>query len=500
MYKHIIEQLGLTARQYLGKWLQNPDLPTEPIQDQLATITKHFSGPSQHLLPTLFETDMFVMTFKAWYSRNALPEFVDAILNFVRAVTDAVLESPTHDLTCEGPKFWGTFWTEPEVGDFLYQMYEVANLSDHSPLAQQPNHVITRNIFSLFDTFEHIFLLWFPDPKNFPPIDFLVKHITDFPKETAIAFRLSRYRSHPWPIIDKHKDLAPLLVWTEDDNSLSFEKNWKFAYFEEGLYGVMLLNVFTASFAGFLALIDTWQRALDVTLYFVNILGPDSPINVQAVPEIEKRMLALLDDVQFDSHSEFQVVTILDYMGQILDCENARVIRSLFYERKYGSTRWDGWRRFEYAALSLFADQEDLLSAHEQYYRTFKETKRKKRRRKIELTREKRLLLFLLRCLENFLQNSTIINKSVTYCVAKLITYDYQHTLLVQTSLVEILVRTLESLNLEAFRSALLVSLDLNEEETAATFNWLGAKQNLEMFEKIVSFLYAEVRAKLKQA
>lgn len=491
MFQANFHQLVKNTRENLKLWFLNPTLPTEPIHEQLTYLSAALSRPCHVLLPPVFESDFLHMLLKAWHTHNSSAEFADVILIFMRKLSDAVLEA-NGDFELYAVTVG--FWMDPEVCLFYSKMYEVASPHLVLPLLDKENQVITSDLCETLVRFPELFHKWYKNTDIIPLLEFVVMHATVFPKEAAKMLNLAR-EFHEKLVLHQFHALDRFLTWNDEDSLVLFTANWKVLFYEELLFGQNEHPHFLGSFHRFLNSVRPWHRAMDMCVYFAEYFGPKFKASVVIARVVEARMLGMCS-APFDSHTEFEVVSLLGYIGEFLDCDNENVTKPLFYVQNRGRIRYDGLDKFERCAQDVVNTDETTVSDHQRYCEGFCSMKRKYKRGRIELGSELSLLHFLMECLRKFFLNSTKVNQSLSFCIGKLLTFDYQYSCLVPIGVLNVFVEILESVDLDAFRMSLLVTSSPNEEELARQFDWDGAKQNLVMFERMMSCIYALVRAK----
>lgn len=479
------------TRETLKLWFVNPSLPTEPIHEQLTNLTAALVRPCHVLLPLVFESDLLHMLLKAWHTHNSSAEFTDVILIFMRTLSDSVLGANGN---FELYAITVGFWMDPEVCQFYSKVYEVASPYLVLPLLDKENQVITADLCETLTRFPELFHKWFKNTEVIPPLEFVVMHATVFPKEAAKMLSLAR-ELHEKFVLHQFRALDRFLTWQDEDSLMPFTSNWKLLFYEELLFGQNEHPHFLGSFDRFLGSVRPWHRAMDMCVYFAEYFGPHSKASMAIARVVEAKMLGMCS-APFGSLSEFEVVNLLGYIGEVLDCDNANVTKPLFYAQNRGRIRYDGLDKFERWAQDVVNTDETTVCDHQRYCEGFRSMKRKYKRGRIELSSDSSLLHFLMECLRRFFLNSTKVNLSLSYCIGKLLTFDYQYSCLVPNGISNVFVEILETVDLDAFRMSLLVTSSPSEEVLALQYDWDGAKQNLVMFERMISCTYALDRVK----
>lgn len=478
----------------LLQWSQDSRALPSQISSSIFDLTARLIPPCQSQLPDLLKTGIFGALFTIWNAENAPKEIVDSILALIRAVSDGIMEGG-------GPLAVGfrhrNIYSNKLVIKFYSNMYQCAFSVENLPLASKENHVISDDFVNLLEENLELLKAW-SGKRPFVPIDFFLRHFSVFPQHVAKCFFLGQTFKPSDHSRARLSYMVGQLMWDNDTSDHMLPaSHWKLSFFETFLNSALERNHYSDYFGRFLLLITSWRMLFQICLHFMKKMGTNSEMNTQIINAIECRMRIYSTAAAFEALTEYEVVSIMEYMGRILACQCIDVTIGLFYVDTIENSLGSWINSFESSVSEIVTSRESLQTEYNNYVTSLKALSREAVRRPIDLSAIKSLPSFLFKCLRNFFVNSTLINKSMMKSISIIVCFDFLNSTQPATRLLVVLAQVIESIDTKAFQRALLFSRSPDQQLAATTYNWLGAKQNIVLFEKIIVFSYAALKAKV---
>lgn len=483
--------LSLTLTQNISKWINDHSLSTELLCENIDALLCRLDTPSQTQILILNKAGLFPVLFQAWNSTDANREFVEALLRLVRLISEAITGgsgvmtglrrrySPINKI----------------IVQFYVRMFESALTNNWSPLLHSENIRITKDFVTFLCDTLNVASALFIELKPFVPLVFMVKYFHLFPREVAKCVTI--------PAILKGLEqprqsmIFAKLWWNNTDRALMLASNWKVQFYEQLVTSNYVHPGFPDLFGDFMLLIEPRHALFEVSLYFIRLFEGHSAYEPYIVSVIELRTFTISTPLEFERLREHEVTTALEFICKVLECPRESLKSALFYSEGPDSNDASSLKDFRDAMEELMIDNDSLMHEYTIFTQKLESLASVVNRKPIELTASKSLPSFLFQCVEQFFLNSTIINKSVVYSVVLLLGCDYLHSSFMPKRLISSLAQVLYYLDWDALRQALLAAALASEDENmVATYNWLGAKQNIGLFEKLIAYSYAELVAK----
>lgn len=422
----------------------------------------------------------------------ASQQLVDAILPLIRLISDAIC--------CQGHLNVG--YTRSKISsnqlfvEFYQQLFNASLCVSVTPLTDTENHQICRDFINFSECHPQLFQSWFLQSTPFVPLEFFLENFSLFPRLMAKCFQIIHQFPRTEDMEKRIRRMHLQIAWEPADGNEILSAFWKVQFFEELMAANVPPNHMDFLYQ-FLILIKECKALIAVSFYLLEVVD-SCPMEAQVISVLEHRLLLLSSGLLFNTIGEHDMLGIMENIGELFELGNVRVIRRLIYDTEKEAPKYDYLHFFHNKVVEWLYDQERFLSAESEGYQRLASQYDKLTPETMQLACQKAIPRFLFKNLRNFFLNSLLINRSLTHCISQLVEFDFLHNTFVSTQLYACLLELLNTLDMVAFRNCLLAETNWGDQEYAYSYNWLGAKQNIILFEKILAFSYAGLKAKKK--
>ena len=478
-----------TVKLDLKLFLQNPSNDSS-LCLLIRELNTKLLGQAQ--LPDIFESEMQELILSTWNSHSASKQLVDTILEFIRTVSDAFVDEMgqfSSGYTC------GIIQSNQLVVDFYYQMFGDSFCNTKPPLVQLENQKIGRDFVCLLERYPELLNSWFLRPRLFVPMDFFLDNFEVFPHEVAQCFHFSQQFPASEDMDERCRVMLMKTAWNSAEEHEILSSYWKIQFFEELMLLENVPNHYTEYLHQFLLLVKECKSLFCVCFCLLETFDSKA-VEMEVVAVLEHRLLLLSPQLPVGTIEEFDLLGIMTNVAKLFDINNYFVTRNLLYK--------DDTLLKDFESLQFFHDKVEqylynlprFVAKEEDYYEKLRNQNDDVIPQSIQLDYQKAIPLLLLKSLRSFFLNSCLVNKCLTICISELVVFEFLHSSSVSVDIFSSLREVIESLDMEAFRNCLLAGkdgIDLND-----PYNWVGAKQNIDLFERIIAFSHAVLRSKKK--
>lgn len=423
----------------------------------------------------------------------ATHQLVDAILPLIRNVSKAICGSGSLTVGYTRRDIPSNLM----VVDFYHQMFKASLSVSEPPLAHVENYHICRDFVDLLESHPQLIQSWFLRPRSFVPIDFFLENFSVFPRLVAKCFHFIHHFPSTEDTEERTRRMLSLISWETTDGKEMLSSFWKLQFFDELMTSKNISPHHSVFLHQFLLLIKECKTLFSVSFYLLETIDSYS-VEAHVVEVLEYRLHLLSRNQLFDTIREYDMLGIMENIGELLGLRKPGVIRSLLYNPQNHITDSSYLDNFQDIVEEYLLDQDRFARAENRSYEVLTRQFDKVVPEIIQVASQKAIPRFLLKNLINFFLNSVFINRSLAHCISQLVVFDFLHNASASVQIYASLMKVIKSLDMDAFLKCLLAGSDQSGQEYAYSYNWLDAKHNIHLFEKIIAFCHAGLRAKKK--
>lgn len=293
----------------------------------------------------------------------ATHQLVDAIVPLIRDVSNVICGSRSLALGYTHRDIP----SNQMVVDFYHQMFKASLSVSEPPLAHDENSHICRDFVGLLESHPQIIQSWFLRPRSFVPFDFFLENFSKFPRLVAKCFHFIHHFPPTEDTEERTRRMLSLISWESTDGKEMLPSFWKLQFFDELMASKNISSLHSVFLHQFLILIKECKALFAVSFYLLETIDSDS-VEARVVEVLEYRLHLLSRDQLFNTIREYDMLGIMENIGELLGLRKPGVIRSLIYNPENHITDSSCLDSFQDIVEEYLLDQERFSKAENRCY------------------------------------------------------------------------------------------------------------------------------------